>query len=119
QNVHFTIEGNIISGNIGNNLFTFDGMEFIHRRFRGISYTPQANIPIHQHDNTLSVQAGGTLSNNTYQWFMVGSTGSTTITGDSTFTPSQSGSYYVAVTNSVATQLTLFSDTIDFTLSPV
>ena len=37
-----------------------------------------------------------------------------TITGDSTYTPTANGNYYVHVTNSIATELTLFSDTISF-----
>jgi len=45
--------------------------------------------------------AGGTLSNNTCKWFMVGQTGNTTINGDSVFHPSQNGQYYVNVTNAI------------------
>lgn len=103
--------------NLYNNRFTFDGLEFIAKKFPGARYFAQARRPVHQQGNTLSVYAGGTLSNNTYNWFKVGATGSTTITGDSTFTPSSSGKYYVQVTNAVATRLTLESDTIDFILN--
>jgi len=38
-----------------------------------------------------------------------------TINGDSTFTPTGSGAYNVEVTNSIATALTLYSDTVSFT----
>jgi hypothetical protein len=57
------------------------------------------------------VYAGGTLSNNTYKWFKDGSLVATR-QGDSTFTPTQGGAYTVEVTNAVAWQLTLHSDTI-------
>ena len=74
--------------------------------------SPQANIPIHQDENSLWVSAGGTLSNNTYKWFKVGKPGNATIVGDSVFHPSERGKYYAAVTNSICTQLTLHTDTI-------
>ena len=99
------------------NRFTFDGLEFVAKKFPRAYYFAEARRPVHQQGNTLSVYAGGTLSNNTYNWFKVGTTGSTTITGDSTFTPPSSGKYYVTVTNAVATKLTLYSDTIDFTMN--
>src|SRR6266536_4970515 len=53
--------------NLRHNRFTFDGMELIAQTFPFAKYSPQANIPIHQNGNTLSVSAGGTLSNNTYK----------------------------------------------------
>jgi hypothetical protein len=107
----------IVFGYLNDNHFTFDGAEYIAQKFPYTSYAPQANIPVHQNGNTLSVYAGGTLSNNTYTWFSMGPAGSKTITGDSTFMPTQSGKYYVTVTNKIATQLTLYSDTVDFTIN--
>ena len=104
------------SGSINNNLFNFNGVEFVAQKFPRVIYAPQALIHVHQNGNTLIVGAGGTLSNNTYQWFKIGETDSTTITGDSTFSPVQSGRYYVKVTNAIATQLTLYSDTVEFTV---
>ena len=66
-------------------------MELIARkRFPMLYMLRQANIPIHQNGNTLSVSAGGTLSNNTYKWFKCEETGSilvATIKGDSVFHP--------------------------------
>lgn len=105
------------------NQFTFDGLEFIAEKYLFAQYDPQANTTIHQQGNVLSVYAGGTLSNNTYYWHKAGVDGSTQITGDSTFTPAESGQYYVNVTNSVVTQfngaggraLILRSDTITYT----
>jgi len=101
-----------------NNRFTFDGMELIAKKFPYSTYSPQSNIPIHQHGNTLSVSAGGTLSNNTYKWFRCDGTTSTlvaTIKGDSVFHPSESGKYRVVVLNSIATQLKLFTKLYDYT----
>src|SRR6266496_34291 len=103
---------------IDSNNLTFGGMEFLVQKIHAIDYSPQANIPVHQHDNTLSVYAGGTLSNNTYKWFKCEGTTSTlvaTIKGDSIFHPSESGRYHVKVLNSVATQLKLYSRAIDYT----
>src|SRR5438477_1776868 len=89
-------------------------MEVIAQTFPFAIYSNQAPIPVHQNGTALSVSAGGTLSNNTYKWFMVGQTDTVIITGDSVFHPSQSGKYFAAVTNSVATQLTLYTDTVEY-----
>lgn len=100
-------------GNIADNYFTFNGMEpFAQNNYN--YYSPQAIIPIHQNNNYLYVSADGTLSNNTYKWFMVGAPDSTIITGDSVFYPSQNGKYYAIVTNSICTKLTLYTDTIEY-----
>ena len=101
--------------NLNRNHFTFDGMELIAKRLPLAVYAPQRLIPVDQNGNTLSVSAGGTLSNNTYEWFRYRKTGITliaTITGDSVFHPTPNGLYSVKVTNSIATQLKLHSDTI-------
>ncbi|CAN5419076.1 hypothetical protein BH10BAC2_BH10BAC2_18410 [soil metagenome] len=110
---------NIYSLNLSFNQFTFDGLELPVQKINGLMYVPQAYIPLHQNNSALSVSAGGTLSNNTYEWFMVGQAEPTTITGDSVFTPTQNGQYYAAVTNSICTQLTLYTDTIDYSTLPV
>lgn len=103
------------------NHFTFDGIELVAQKFPFAVYSPQANISVHQSGNTLSVYAGGTLSNDTYTWFYLGKKikkntaekeDSTIVKGDSVFYPEKKGLYFVKVTNSIATQLTLFSDTI-------
>jgi len=99
------------------NRFTFNGLEFVARQIPNCLYAKQAHIAIHQHGNTLSVSAGGTLSRNTYRWFKVGTDGKTIIKGDSTFTPTESGKYYAKIFNGIATQLTLITDTIDFTFN--
>src|SRR6266536_525337 len=108
--------GNLKHGirlNLKHNYFTFDGMEFVEQTFPWAVYFKQKRIPIHQNGNTLSVSAGGTLSNNTYKWYRFRKEGDTIIIkGDSVFHPTQSGKYLVRVKNSIATQLTLYSDTI-------
>ncbi len=103
--------------NIGYNHFTFDGNELFGQKnkYPNIIYTPQAQISIHKQATTLAVSAGGTLSNNTYKWFKIGSAAVSTIRGDSTFHPAVSGRYYATVTNRIATDLTLYTDTTNYT----
>ena len=96
------------------NRFTFNEIESVARSFTNTYYAPQQRIAIHQHENMLAVSAGGTLSNNTYKWFKVGTAGATIIPGDSVFVPASSGIYYVRVSNAVATKLTLSSDTFAY-----
>jgi hypothetical protein len=94
------------------NRYTFDGMEtLVQSKIDTLKYNFQRQINLHQNSSTLSVYAGGTLSNNTYTWFKDGALVAT-IKGDSTFTPGASGNYNVLVTNAVATALTLTSDTL-------
>jgi hypothetical protein len=97
---------------IDSNDLTFDGMELIVKTIHQIDYSSQANIPIYQNGEALYVSAGGTLSNNTYQWYNIEQNSSVTINGDSVFHPSQSGHYFAAVTNSICKKLTLHTDTI-------
>jgi Leucine-rich repeat (LRR) protein len=118
-NVYVSTITKLTSGFINNNLFTFDGIEFIAEKYPNVTYAPQANITIHQQGNTLSVYAGGTLSNNTYNWHKAGTPDSTVIKADSTYSPSRCGQYYVTVTNKIATRLTLYSDTVDFIMSTI
>ncbi len=105
---------------IKNNNLSFSGIEAIAQTSISTkSYSPQAQIPLTQTGNKLSISVGGTPSHNTYKWYN-GSTANlvTTIVGDSTYTPTTSGQYFVVATNSVATALTLFSDTIAISVSP-
>jgi Leucine-rich repeat (LRR) protein len=100
---------------LDDNAFTFAGMEANALHFDSIGgimvYDPQAEIPLILTSNaTLSVNAGGNMANNTYIWYISGSsTPVATIVGNNTYTPNASGSYYCVVTNSQATQLTLYS----------
>lgn len=127
------MSSNLLSGNIPvtfgnlsnlfelrlyNDSFTFAGMELIAQKFSFASYSPQANILISRQGDQLSVSAGGTLSNDTFHWYKNNAL-IATINGDSTYTVTSTGTYSVAVTNSIATQLTLYSDTIDITSLPV
>ncbi len=99
-----------------NNDLTFDGLEFLVQRFKFVSYNPQARLTIHNYHNKLAVSAGGTLSNNTYQWFRTGQTEPVTLTGDSTFQPMVSGIYYAKITNSIVKNLILKTDTFHYAL---
>lgn len=93
------------------NKFTFDGMEDIAQAYPFSTYSPQANIHIIQTGNKLTVNVGGTLNNNTYKWYKDGVL-KKDVTGNNSFTTNGPGKYNVVVTNSVANQLTLFSDTL-------
>ncbi|MBV9962935.1 MAG: T9SS type A sorting domain-containing protein [Parafilimonas sp.] len=102
---------------MNNNAFTFSGLEALLTTYHyKCTYSPQAPIKVHNNGSALSVSAGGTLSNNTYTWYKVGTSGSTVITGDSVFHPASSGQYYVWVKNSIAVKLTLKSDTVNYTM---
>jgi Leucine-rich repeat (LRR) protein len=91
---------------INYNYLNFDGIELVPRLDSIWVYAPQDTIlPLHFNSKKLSVSAGGTLSNNTYKWYN-GNTLKATMTGDSTYKPSFSGKYSVAVTNSIANELT-------------
>lgn len=92
---------------LNNNQFTFSNMEEIITK-PIVIYSPQADIPLIKNGNILSVAVGGTLSNNTYKWYKDDSLISTK-TGDSTLSITDNGNYSVIVTNSIATQLTLYS----------
>lgn len=100
------------------NKLNFNGMEGIAQTFSFAQYTPQASIKLNYNDNKLSVTAGGTLANNTYHWYK-GSSLIAENTGDSTLPVFDNGKYSVAVTNNIATQLTLYSDTVNLTTLPV
>jgi hypothetical protein len=123
----FEIIGNHLSGSLSPIAQILGGFStdtsLYHNNFTFSSFenvinipSPQAKIPLHQHGNLLSVSAGGTLSNNTYKWYN-GNTLVATKIADSTFTPSNSGTYSVAVTNSIVTLITLRSDSIVVTIS--
>jgi Leucine-rich repeat (LRR) protein len=113
---------NLQSLSIQNNQFTFSGMEGIVQHFSNLSnpliYAPQANILIHQNNNILSVSVGGSLENETFDWYKDGSN-IITIAGDSSFTVTSMGQYSVVAHNSIATQLTLYSNTINVTTLPL
>jgi hypothetical protein len=99
------------------NHFTFDGIETLAKRTSlFFNYSPQKKIPLDFNNNKFSVYAGGTLSNNTYYWYKDGNLVAT-IQGDSTFAPTETGNYGVKIKNSIATVLTLTTDTLHFEAS--
>jgi Leucine-rich repeat (LRR) protein len=99
---------------ISYNNFTFADIEpILTSNSNGINtglftYNVEADLPLIQSGNILSIAAGGTISNNTYTWYKDGSIAATT-TGDSTFTMTGQGTYAVSVTNKVIPSLTLYS----------
>ena len=103
---------------LDNNYLTFNGMEEIASLFAFAKYAPQADIPLLLKDITLSCSAGGTLANDTFHWYKNG-TLFKTIIGDSTLEINKAGKYSVSITNSIATKLILYGDTVNISTLPV
>jgi hypothetical protein len=102
---------------VDHNQYTFDGLERAAAELGDIiTYGHQKFIFVHKRNHLLSVNAGGTLSNNTYKWFRNGVL-DTTITGNSTYLPKANGIYSVNINNAVATEVTLHAYTIVFAAS--
>ena len=105
----------IEAGNLGgllmqDNHFTFTSLEPLAQI--AVLYAPQHSIALHKKaDSLFSVSAGGTLTNNTYHLYKDGNLIAEK-SGDSTFVIRSPGQYYITVTNTVATALTLYSDTV-------
>lgn len=98
------------SVDLSSNKFTFDGLEPLKQHFGvRLTVTPQPNISIRYNNIRLSVNAGGTLANNTYKWYRNGAI-FRVVTGDSLLVTSASGYYYAEVTNSIVSGLTLSSN---------
>jgi hypothetical protein len=109
---------NAFSGfSIWSNKFTFAGLEQL-ATINHLSYSPQANIPLYNQNNTLSVAAGGTPSNDTFRLYRNGVLDTMQIE-DSTFPITTTGKYNIVITNSVATKLTLYTDTLDIVALPI
>ena len=96
---------------IRNNNFTFQGVTSS-INISTFKYSPQNNIPITSEGDTLYVDAGGKLENNTYYWYK-DDVEYKTIVGDSLLIATESGRYYCEVTNSAVDDLTLQSDYIN------
>jgi len=108
----FTASSNFQYLFLENNNFTFAGMEKVAQKVVWQKqYSPQATILLHASCGKLSVSVGGTPANNTYRWYDAAGTLQAIIIADSTFTPALPGNYYVTVSNSIATELILHSDT--------
>lgn len=95
---------------VQSNNFTFNGMEDVASAYAFAKYTPQAHIPFDRNGDKITVDAGGTLANDTFRLYKNGTLYKTQ-TGDSVFSITQPGKYNITVTNSVAKKLTLYSDT--------
>ncbi|MGB0929125.1 MAG: choice-of-anchor L domain-containing protein [Chitinophagales bacterium] len=68
--------------------------------FTTLFYAPQATIPLLLSNNTLYVEVGGNLSNNHYTWYKDGiEIPNMPVDGDSSWVVTESGNYYVEVTN--------------------
>ncbi len=119
--VTFTNISTLYSCFLNDNYFTFNGMEQFAQKYNDnkfSEYAPQNIIPL-QYDisnKKLFVSAGGTIANNTYKWYK-GDTLVATVNGDPTFKPADTGNYQAVVSNTIATKLTLYTDT--FTITPV
>ncbi len=105
--------GNLATLNLNNNQLTFAGMEGVATKFANIQlqYSPQAIIPLIENGNTLAASAGGTLANDTFSLYR-NDTLVTKQAGDSVFTMDATADYFITVTNAIATQLTLKTDTL-------
>jgi Leucine-rich repeat (LRR) protein len=101
--------------NLRHNHYTFDGLEKLieNNTLDTLKYERQRKLYVHQNNKTLSVYAGGTLNKNTYRWFKDGIE-IATVKGDSTYAPVTTGNYSVQIANDIATELTLYSDTVRF-----
>jgi hypothetical protein len=99
---------------IDNNKFTFDGLENI--KSYNLVYSPQAIIPLTKRENLLSVTAGGTLANDTFHLYRNGKLTLVQV-GDSVFSITNTGEYYISVSNGLAKQLILYSDSLNVGIS--
>ncbi len=106
---------NNLTGNIPAGLSTFNNLtnfychynQFTFDSFDGLSippsfyYAPQDSIPLILNGNdTLSVNAGGNLTDNTYKWYKNGSLVDN-ITGNPTYIVTEPGTYSCEVTNNL------------------
>jgi hypothetical protein len=83
------------------NKFNFTALEDVVAKYPIVKYVSQMPFDFAITGNSLSVSAGGSLANNTYNWYR-NNVLIATKTGDSILTISNPGSYDVTITNSVA-----------------
>ncbi len=98
-----------------NNL-NFETLELLVNTVTGnpfLSYDQQDTIITYSNNNILSVNAGGTLSNNTYEWYK-NDVPIDTISADSTYLPETTGIYHCVISNAIAVDLTLTSEKVYF-----
>lgn len=102
--------------NFSSNKFTFSGMESNIAKLD--YYAPQALLPLTLTGKTLSVDAGGTMSNNTYRWFK-NDVQVAANKGNNTLILSEDGYYRVVVNNDIVPNLTLFSTQYSYSQNPL
>ncbi|WP_394772350.1 leucine-rich repeat domain-containing protein, partial [Mucilaginibacter sp.] len=110
-----SIPPNVAALNVSLNKLNFDPIEKLAKRFKNnlnFYYLEQAKILTQTDADKVWVSAGGTVSNNTYKWYKVGSGVIDSTKGDSVYYPSSPGSYYAEVSNSIATGLILTSNAL-------
>ena len=97
---------------IQGNSFNFNVIEKLVKQntLTYFNYDIQSPINLITLNGRLAAPAGGTVTNNTYQWYKDDTLLVATIVGDSTFQPNAPGTYHAVVNNSIATQLTLTSN---------
>lgn len=99
---------------LGHNKFTFDGMEeLVHKNMSLLSYWPQDTIMqiYHPQGHSLVVDDRAVSANNVYNWYNSRNELQASIKGSPVFIPTKIGAYHVKISNSIATSLTLFSET--------
>jgi len=84
------------------NKFTFDSFDTTNIP-DSYHYAPQDSIPISINGNMLSVNAGGTTSDNTYNWYKDGLLVQSN-TGNNSYTYSSTGTYWCEIINSSITK---------------
>lgn len=107
---------------ISNCQYTFADIEpfaqLVHDKFEGspenyaFIYSPQALIPIKYDTATLAVSPGGSFGKDTIRWYKNSNELVATTIGDTTFAPNSAGLYQARITNAVATDLVLLSDSL-------
>ncbi len=108
--------------NISHNKFTFNELEPGFNNLPAVTtYAPQDTLVWLSYavPKLTTAYAGGTLANNTYSYYRLGNVLDGSATGDSTYSPTATGTYFAEVTNSVVTNLTLFSDSVVVSTLPV
>jgi len=104
---------------LDNNKFIFSAAEeAIKLHVNQLSYAPQSTVHLNKSGNELSVSVGGTSSIDTFRWYKDTMLVATKV-GDSSYTISNKGNYWVVATNGIAKQLTLYSDTLNITSLPI
>ena len=111
----FSLLSHLTQLSLAYNNLNFTGLDLIATRFSFAIESPQQNLQVFKTRTgagftELAVAAGGGSQNNTYSWYKDGVFDHSKA-GDSSFIPKDSGSYFVIVKNSSATNLFLYSNT--------